>query len=173
MHGTPHDHEEMDEEYDMLLPDPAVYTDMHANSEVPLHSIQQLKLYLKNNEKDLDEKCPCGLIIHENYPWSGASPDRLVDDSAILEVMCPYTARNLKITTVTVPFLKTECGKFCLDQQHDYYYQIQGQLACTKRDMCYFRVFTTKDMAVCEIRRNDEFINEMIEKLNLMSNLSP
>ena len=94
-----------------------------------------------------------------------ASRDRLVPDSSLLEVKCPYTAREHVITPVTVPYLKDDQGTLTLDRKHDYYFQIQGQLLCTGRSQCYFVVYTFKDLKVITIPRNDTFISDMVQKL--------
>lgn len=108
----------------------------------------------------------CGLIVHKDYPWIAASPDgMLLGSNSLLEVKCPYTARDKSIDNVTVPYLKKSDAGLTLDKKHSYYYQVQGQLACSEADSCYFCVFTHKDFKVKEIARDDKFICDMIQNL--------
>lgn len=48
----------------------------------------------------------CGLFISETHPFLGASPDGLLGDETLIEVKCPYTARNMEINPVSVPYLE-------------------------------------------------------------------
>ena len=57
-----------------------------------------------------------------------------------------------------------------LDSNHDYYYQVQGQLFASNRSMCDFVVYTQKDIYVSRIVRDQIFIDKMIEKLTLFFN---
>ena len=110
----------------------------------------------------------CGLFISQEHPQLAASPDRLVDSDTLLEIKCPYTSRDEKISSVTVPYLKTTGdGSLTLDNKHDYYYQIQGQLYCTNRKVCFFVVYTFKDLIMIKVHRNEKFIEDMCEKLLL------
>ena len=82
----------------------------------------------------------CGLFVCQKYPFLAASPDRVINDAAIMEVKCPFTAKDKMISPTTVPYLKPVQGSdtLVLDTNHVYYYQVQGQLLCSGRGMCYF-----------------------------------
>ncbi|XP_041366048.1 uncharacterized protein LOC121381032 isoform X1 [Gigantopelta aegis] len=109
----------------------------------------------------------CGLFICKTHPHLAASPDRMVDDSTLLEIKCPYTCRNKHISPLTVPYLKEHGGRLKLDANHDYYYQIQGQLLCTNRKVCLFVVYTFfLDIVLVRVERDDEFIRMMLKKLH-------
>jgi hypothetical protein len=69
------------------------------------------------------------------------------------------------INTKTVPFLKEEGGHIFLDNNHDYFYQIQGQLFCTGATICNFVIYTFKDFKCIHVKRDDIFINNMVNKL--------
>lgn len=107
----------------------------------------------------------CGLFVSANKPWLGASPDGILNDGSIVEVKCPYSSKDKKINDVTIPFLKKTEASFELKLDHDYYFQVQGQLYCCNATRCYFGVYTLKDFLVLDIRRNDAFIEKMLEKL--------
>ncbi len=63
---------------------------------------------------------PCGLIIHKNFPYIGASPDGITSNSRLLEIKCPVT-RNIS-------------GYISLK----YYAQVQLQLEVAELEYCYF-----------------------------------
>lgn len=105
----------------------------------------------------------CGLIVSKFYPFLAASPDGLVDGDAVLEIKCPFSAKDKDINPDTVQFLDSNG----LKREHNYFYQVQGQLMCTSRSKCYFCVFTFKDFKVYTISRDDEFIeNTLLPKLS-------
>lgn len=106
----------------------------------------------------------CGLVVSLEHPFVACSPDGIVNNNLIVEVKCPYTARNREITPSTVPYLKQDHeGKLALDENHDYFYQIQGQLMCTGAKHCDFVVcaadkLTVHDRKYISIAKNDAFI---------------
>ena len=85
----------------------------------------------------------------------GASPDGIVDHETVLEAKCPYTERNLTIEEAV-----QSSATFCLDKSdngewHVYWHQIQGEMYFCRRKFCYFVVWTTKDVAVLKIERDE------------------
>jgi hypothetical protein len=58
---------------------------------------------IKNkNWKKLEEitgLCSCGLFVDIEKTFLGASPDGLVDLDSIVEIKCPFAARNTDIKT--------------------------------------------------------------------------
>ena len=107
----------------------------------------------------------CGLFISTTYPFLAASPDRLEGDDIVVEVKCPYVARDMDITSVTVPYLESYGDALTLKKNHDYYYQIQGQLLCTGRSKARLVVFSTRDIKVIDISYDALFVKAMTEKL--------
>ncbi|KAK6178338.1 hypothetical protein SNE40_013137 [Patella caerulea] len=109
----------------------------------------------------------CGNVIWNECPFLASSPDRLVEEDATLEVKCPFKSKDMVITTTTVPYLSfDESGNFYLNESHQYYYQVQGQLLCTGRNKSYFCIFTHKDVKIINIYRNNKFITDMIGHLS-------
>jgi hypothetical protein len=108
----------------------------------------------------------CGIFVCEAHSYLGASPDRVVDDNTLLEVKCPYSARNDLINPDTVPYL-VECNnELALDPNHNYYYQVQGQLMCSGKQFCDFMIYTQKDVRIIRIERSESFIFSMQTRLN-------
>lgn len=111
---------------------------------------------------------PCGIYVSKTHPYIAASPDALVVNSdKLVEVKCPYSAKDSIISENTVPFLKNIVGNLQLSTTHDYYYQIQGQLFCTNKTECDLVVYTFNDLKIVNIKRNDSFINDMVSKLTV------
>lgn len=111
----------------------------------------------------------CGLFIDQKSPFLGASPDGLVGDDCIVEIKCSFQAADmtiaqamaLKNSAVKAMFDKKDPTK--MNEKHKHYYQVQGQLHITKRDFCYFVVWTGKEMKYVKVPRNDEFWEEKME----------
>lgn len=135
-----------------------------------------------------------GVWLHENGVL-GASPDGLIRRAAthnynhqaaemtdvleamqvrpeILEVKCPFTARNM-----TIPEAINLIKEFCLEYQvhdgrqvyklkenHIYYDQVQGQLYILNKSACDFVVWTTRDIAIVRVLQ-DGLWGQNIEKL--------
>lgn len=111
----------------------------------------------------------CGLFIDKENPFLAASPDGLIGSDAIVEVKCPYGSRNFTIENAivdkTLDYLTLgNDGHIALKPTHNYMYQIQGQLHITKRDICYFIVYTKLDLMYCKIERDDLF---WVDKMQL------
>ena len=111
----------------------------------------------------------CGIFVNPKFPYLGASPDGIIDDKTIIEVKCPYNGRNSNVLPGKFfPFLcYNENLEIVLKQNHNYYYQIMGQLAISKSNVCQFIVFTLKDVFVQKILFDNEFFeNNMLPKLS-------
>ena len=114
---------------------------------------------------------PSGLVVSQMHLFLAASPDGIVTKDHLVEVKCPYVSRDKEITTATVPYLmQNDDGTDFLNENHDYFYQIQGQLLCTGAKSCTLIVcaannLTVNDIKYIEVARNDSFIVKMILKL--------
>lgn len=115
----------------------------------------------------------CGLVINNAFPFLGASPDAKVCDSGlcgILEVKCPYTARNLNISEAVASIsnfmLEINDDNVCkLKKNHTYYAQVQGQMLVTGADFCDFVVVTQNDMHIEGIIPDRFYMSTMLIKL--------
>ncbi|KAF5292866.1 hypothetical protein FQR65_LT11118 [Abscondita terminalis] len=108
----------------------------------------------------------CGMFIHSNYKFLAASPDGLIGDNLILEIKCPYVARNMKIIDAvenrTIDYCYIENSKVKLKSNHNYMFQIQGLLEITGRQFCYFFIYTFKDCTYEIIVRDKQFWNDQV-----------
>ena len=138
--------------------------DIHAAPLMHGRKYESVAIRKFNKQSGLKTK-DCGIVVDKSNPFLGCSPDGLVSDGNLIEVKCPYTARSMEITSETVPYLKGSKHSLSLKKDHDYMYQVQGQLAICQKDKCYFVVYTFKDFEIIEIRRDDKMIDDMKSKL--------
>lgn len=103
---------------------------------------------------------PTGLWLHPTGKL-GASPDGLVGDDAIVEVKCPYSLRKEPSLASSIHKMKNYILKYeestsewLINENHEYYHQIQGQLYLTGRKLCYLIVWIPADFHIQEIARD-------------------
>ncbi|RVE50458.1 hypothetical protein evm_004883 [Chilo suppressalis] len=107
----------------------------------------------------------CGLFIDQKYFFLGASPDGLFGEG-IVEMKCPYSARNMDveqaIIQTKIKFWKIDGS---LNTNHDWYFQIQGQLHISQKNVCLFAVWTGQEFAIktTKITRDDVFWKTKME----------
>jgi hypothetical protein len=115
----------------------------------------------------------CGLVINPRFPFLAASPDGKVcleGETGVLEVKCPFSARDLTILEA-VQKIPNFClqlgddGKMSLKRSHEYFYQVQGQLMVSGASFCEFIVFTKRDIFVQHIKEDMTFQTVMFEAL--------
>lgn len=139
-------------------------TRLDLNTKAIRHGRQYEPVAIKKYEDtNSTEVKKCGLFVSKDRPFLGSSPDGLLGDDDVIEVKCPYTAKGQTITHKTVPYF-TQNGE--LKKEDNYYYQVQGQLYCTKRNKAKFIIFTLKDLKVIDIPTDPPFIQEMISRLD-------
>lgn len=47
----------------------------------------------------------CGIIVHKEHQFLASTPDCLIGESCVLEVKCPYTAKDKKKSPGNEPYL--------------------------------------------------------------------
>lgn len=93
-----------------------------------------------------------GLHVHPTAGFLAASPDRLVEDyscepaQGVLEVK--YLASVVgppedALAKPTICLEQLQNGTVHLKKSHNYFYQVQGQMACTQRSWCDFVCMTS------------------------------
>ena len=117
-----------------------------------------------------------GLVIDNDCPSLACSPDGLVDipgeEGGVVEIKCPYVAAKEGLdpasaaATLKTFFCKVGvAGNLKLKRRHDYYYQVQGMMAITRRSWCDFVVWTPKGMSVERIMFEEDLWAEIKPKL--------
>lgn len=115
-----------------------------------------------------------GLVISTSYGCLACSPDGWVEDSSspdvhgVVEYKCPYASRD--VTPVEACnkksfFCTLDKGKLKLNHAHNYYYQVQGAMAITKRSWCDFVVWTPKGISIERIKYDSSFWTDQLPKL--------
>lgn len=92
---------------------------------------------------------PAGLFIDEKFNYLACSPDGLIGDQEIVEIKCPYSAKDLTIhegvEQKKIKFLMfNNFGELQLKITDKYYFQVQGQLHVANKQHCFFIVWTPK-----------------------------
>ena len=136
---------------------------------------EYVKNQLSTGHTDL-VTCSAGFVVSEEHPFLGASPDAYVFDPSspnqfgLVEVKCPYKYRDLH------PEDAAQQTDFCcklsadkvveLKRKHQYFAQVQGQLAITERKWCDFVIYTKKGVSIERIEYDSEFWeNQLLPKL--------
>lgn len=121
-----------------------------------------------------------GFVVCEEHPFLGASPDAYINDPSsadqfgLAEVKCPYKYRELSPEDAAMN--SDFCSSLCIESgikvlrlkhTHNYYAQIQGQLAITERKWCDFILYTKKGLSVERIMFNADFwMLQLLPKLS-------
>lgn len=116
------------------------------------------------------EVLDCGMFIDKEFPFLAATPDGLIGNEGILEVKCPSSAESLtpeeailQRKGVMSTFWKVENNRISgINQNHSYFYQIQGQLHITGRNFALFTIWTPRGIKIERVEKNDGFWNEFI-----------
>ncbi|KAJ3661978.1 hypothetical protein Zmor_006348 [Zophobas morio] len=87
----------------------------------------------------------CGLFISKQFPYLAASPDRVLDDrSALVEIKCPSKSQDLSpeeaVRKKNNHILYIDRQRIETKKNHDYYFQVQGQMLVTSISQVYFVV---------------------------------
>ena len=90
-----------------------------------------------------------GLHVNPLFPHLGATPDGVVNcdccGKGLLEIKCPYKHRNShphRVEDSAFFLVKGDNGEVHLSTEHEYYFQIQGQLAVCDLHYCDFVCWT-------------------------------
>lgn len=116
---------------------------------------------------------PCGIFLHHSGIL-GASPDGRVSDEKIIEIKCPYSARNDKISDMLRSrsyFVKClSPGVYELNTSNQlgfkYFHQVQANLHLTGAHTCAFVVWSPKETLTFTVNRSEEwsqYIPQMLE----------
>ena len=112
-----------------------------------------------------------GLVINPLYPYLGASLDGRFDcdccGQGILEIKCPYKYRECAPADIDDPsfYLTNTIDGFKLNSEHQYYFQVQMQLALCEVSYCDFVIWTPKEMITIRIQPDQVFFIEIKQQL--------
>ncbi|CAG9763511.1 unnamed protein product [Ceutorhynchus assimilis] len=132
-----------------------LYGNFHGNTATRYGNDSEARAIAEFEDKYKVKISQCGLFIDKKNYYLGASPDGLIGDTQLMEVKCPYSICNMNpaeaIKEKKLAFAEFVDNEFHLKRNHNYYYQIQGQLAIADKQMCYFVVWSPHGMVVEEI----------------------
>ncbi|VEN54643.1 unnamed protein product, partial [Callosobruchus maculatus] len=108
---------------------------------------------------------PAGFCL-DKCGFLGTSPDGYVSERCIIEVKCPFKYRNEEHLTSALSkdknyIISFDNSMWIINEKHNYYHQIQGELHITGRDMCYLVVWIPHDVVILRVSRNDEWMPNM------------
>ena len=113
------------------------------------------------------------LFIDTSCPFLGASPDGIVvrEDGCrgCLEVKCPFAHKDRTIAeAATEPgfYLKPGPGGLQLARNHQYFYQVMGQMGITGLTWCHFVVYTRRGIHVEYIEYDKRIWDVVVEELS-------
>ena len=118
-----------------------------------------------------------GIFISPEEPFLVATPDRICFDPTkqnpwgLIEIKCPYKARE-KSPSQAAKEIKNFCsvlgdnGHLHLRKYHEYYYQVQGQIALTGARWCDFVMYTKSGISVERIYSDENFWKSKVVMLH-------
>ncbi|KAI5631791.1 yqaJ-like viral recombinase domain-containing protein [Phthorimaea operculella] len=110
----------------------------------------------------------CGLFVDREYEFLGTTPDGKYADG-LVEIKCPVSLAKFSLENAMKkhPFWKLDSTSktYLVNEQHHWYYQIQGQLHITQKDVCMLGIWfgETVPMKVYLIQRDDKFWKTKME----------
>ena len=117
-----------------------------------------------------------GLVIHPEHHWLAASPDGLVTDPSapdplgLVEFKNPYKFRQMTLrdaANVAKGYCLAESTNgLRLKRSHQYYYQVQAAMFCTKARWCDFVVRTNVDLHIERIPWDPQFWMSLLPRLH-------
>lgn len=122
----------------------------------------------------------CGLVVPHNEPHLAATPDGILQCDChgriIIEIKCPYSHRNKLVMdaaredrSFALRIERDEEGEenLVVDKNHQYYYQCQLQMYVTGTKLCYFIIYTLKELSFFLIEIDPGFLNSHLPKAKL------
>ncbi|KAK7089418.1 uncharacterized protein [Littorina saxatilis] len=114
--------------------------------------------------------CDSGIVIDANYPFLASSPDLVTScdccGEGLCEIKCPESIKHEKPTVGNIPYLEEVVdGQIRLKKAHQYYGQIQGQMALTRRPACDLFVYSEHGSLIVPILFDEEFWLRMLANL--------
>ena len=108
-----------------------------------------------------------GFFISDTHPFLGASPDGLVDEDKIVEVkkIVLKEGESLEDGMCRLGIYKRFEQQLVLNNNHKYYYQIQQQLFCAKRSICYFIVSSARGTHRDAVQFDSAFWENILPRL--------
>ena len=134
------------------------------------HESDAIQQYMLLSGSQVEE---CGVFFSEQFPYLATSPDGIVSlgdgKFGVAEIKCLYKHRKNTIEEACKDSsfcLYYRDGQIALDRQHDYYYQVTGQLVLTSAEFCDFAVWTEIYIHIEWVKLDVGLWAEMKDKLS-------
>ncbi|KAK3108167.1 hypothetical protein FSP39_002441, partial [Pinctada imbricata] len=122
--------------------------------------VQEMKKIHKNFKA-----AESGLTLYTSKPFIGASADLEVKcdccDEGLCEIKCPETIKNAKPCEENLTYISNGT----LNENHQYFFQVQGQMGILDKKYCDLYIFTFHGNMKIRIKFDKKFWEIMIEKL--------
>lgn len=115
-----------------------------------------------------------GLFVSTSYPFLAATPDAIVEckhrhcETFLVEVKCLFADRNShpKAALKKRNFCEQDdAGKFKVNKCHEYYHQIQCQMAVTGIHKSYLCIYTRKGIESIQVDFDSDFWDKALPVL--------
>ena len=133
---------------------------------------RQQYIDMMSHQHNTFECHPAGLMVCIEHSHLGASPDGLVTcvccGSGLVEIKCPYKHREEHPhQVIDSSFCLSEVeGAMKLNHCHDYYIQVQGQMAVCSKEYCDFVCWTTKGIHIERVLYDADVFRRMKPSLD-------
>ena len=134
------------------------------------HAREKYRVSMKSHEDFSLQSA--GLLVSTKFPFLGASPDGIISCSCcgtgLLEIKCPYKYRDCNIESINDSdfYLRlNEANEWEVNTEHEYYFQIQGQMGIWDKPYCDFFCWTLKGNITVRVTYDHDFFEQMVVKL--------
>lgn len=116
-------------------------------------------VYIEKTGENVEETC---FQTHPTIPYMGGSFDgNLITSNGIMEIKCPYDivkhANNVELETI--------------DEKHEYYGQIQGNIEIAGADFCDFVSYDPRrksdNIKIIRVGRDDDYIARLLDRIHI------
>ena len=108
-----------------------------------------------------------GLIVHSQYIFIAGSPDGIIKcqccPTRVLEIKCPWKCCGKDPKEYKADFFRRASGQNTLKQNHEFYTQIQFQMAVTGTESGFFVVYSRKGIFYEEVKFNPNYFKYVVK----------
>ena len=140
-------------------------------------AVKSYQSVIKCHHKDLVIQAP-GLCVSDTDPYLRASPDGIIScrchpEQWLLEIKCPWTARNIDpadaIDAGVIRYVRKAHNSYSLipGAPSGYYEQVQGTMAIMCLTHCDFVIWTLRGVLVIPVKFDAQFWEQSKSKLRI------
>ncbi|XP_074102626.1 uncharacterized protein LOC141529811 [Cotesia typhae] len=118
----------------------------------------------------------CGLVVPENNPWLGYSPDGVIFEYdkpvKLIEIKCPHEGKSLSMDDIISNIQKTpeDNNNLTLKKNHKYYGQVQLGMGILNIEKTDFILFSSHDksMKIISVDYDKKFVKDLFISLKFI-----